>query len=315
MTAVPIIGEPSAPETLLETELIGRSMGGGLRIVVASSPASGDAADRDVRRVAGRIDTWVRRLTRFSPTSDLSRLNADPVRTPVALRPTLAAVLAHAGEMAEASEGTVDVTLLDARITAETEAGVPLDRRAVWRLAGDGYRRELVRDGHVRFDLDGVAKGWIADRALRLLDTYPAALVDADGDIAVRAERSSGWSVAVEHPFDDVELARLRVPHARLGQCFGVATSGTSVHRWHTPSGETHHLIDPRTGSPARTDVAQATVVARSTGLAEALAKTAVIRGSRDGLQLLDRAGAWAALLLREDGALLTMPGTSRWTA
>lgn len=316
MMAVLPPAAPSAPQATLETELTTRSMGGDLRVVVASAPEDAERVDRDVRRVAGRIDAWARRLTRFSTTSDLAILNADPGRSPVGLRPTIASVLSHARDMAESTEGIVDVAMLDARIAAEVEGWATGSERPAWWLIGEERRRAVVRDGRVGFDLDGVAKGWIADRALRLLHAYPAALVDADGDVAVRSSSTHGWSIAVTHPDDDLaELARLRAPHGWPTDEFGVATSGTSVHRWHGRHGLTHHLIDPATRRPAVTDIVQATVIAASTGLAEALAKAAVIRGSLEGVALLDRAGAWGALLLLEDGELLSTPRTTGWLA
>jgi thiamine biosynthesis lipoprotein len=266
--------------------------------------------------VAGRIDAWAQRLTRFRTTSDLGILNAEPDRSPVALRPTIASVLSHARDVSVATEGTVDVAMLDARIAAETgDWSTPSDHSA-WQITGEGRQWALVRDGRARFDLDGVAKGWIADRALRLLDAYPGALVDADGDVAVRSSPSLGWSITVVDPSDElVELARLQVPGDWPTDCFGVATSGISVHQWHGQDGPAHHLIDPLTSRPAVTDVVQATVVAASTGLAEALAKSAVIRGSHDGLEFLGRAQAWGALLLLESGDLLATPGTTDWLA
>ena len=316
MMVVPISDAATAPRATLETELTTRSMGGRLQLAVTSAVEDGDRADRDLRRVAERVDAWACRLTRFTDTSDLSILNAEPERSPLTLRPTLASVLSYARRMAAATEDTVDVTMLDARIAAETgEWSMPRGPSA-WRLTGEGRRRILARDGRVRFDLDGVAKGWIADRALRLLEAYPNALVDADGDVAARSSSSAGWSIGVAHPNDDlVELARLRLPRDWPTDSFGVATSGISVHQWRLPAGMTHHLIDPRTSRPAVTDVVQATVVAESTGLAEALAKSAVIRGSHDGIELLDRAGAWGALILLEEGDLLKTPGTARWLA
>jgi thiamine biosynthesis lipoprotein len=93
----------------------------------------------------------------------------------------------------------------------------------------------------------------------------------------------------------------------------GIATSGTSVHRWKHASGATHHLIDPRTSRPAVTDVLQATVIAESALVAEGLAKAAVILGSEEGLDLLDRAGAKAELLLLEDGEILATPRSLGW--
>ena len=316
MMVAPAGDLPATARATIETELTTWSMGGGLRLVVTSSAEDGDRADRALRRVAERIDAWARRLTRFTDTSDLSILNADPERSALTLRPTLAAVLSHGRRMAAATEDTVDVAMLDARIAAETGEWSTTSGRSAWRLTGKGRQQTLVRDGRIRFDLDGVAKGWIADRALRLLEAYPNALVDADGDVAVRSSSSAGWSIGVAHPDDDlVELARLRLPRDWPTCSFGVATSGVSVHQWRLSAGRTHHLIDPRTSRPAVTDVVQASVVAQSAGLAEALAKSVVIRGSREGLELLVRAGAWGALILREDGELLATPGTARWLA
>jgi thiamine biosynthesis lipoprotein len=316
MTLAPASARVAADQAMsLETELATRSMGGGLRLLVASAPATRARAERDLRRLADRIDAWARRLTRFRDDSDLCRLNQDPERSPVALPPTLAAVLAHAREMAAATRDTVDVSMLEARLAAETGA-ISLAGGGTWALDGDGHRANLIRHGRVRFDLDGVAKGWIADRALRHLDGYAGALVDADGDIAMRAPAALGWEVAVGHPNDEsIELARLQVPRDWPSGHFGVATSGTSVHRWQRPEGSSHHLIDPRTGRPAVTDVEQATVVAAGAGPAEALAKAALIRGSHDGLRLLERAGVWAALLLLASGELLTSAGTEMWVA
>ena len=321
MTAAPWRPEPPARMPLplhahetLETELVTRSMGGRLTLRVASSVEDGHRAERDLRRLASRIEVWAARLTRFDPASDLCTLNAVPEASAVALRPTISAVLAHARSMTPRTEGAVDVTLLEERMAAEAFEAARPSCRTSWQLEQAGRLGLLTRDGSARFDLDGVAKGWIADRAVRLLDDYPSALVDADGDLAMRAPRSAGWLVSVGHPLDDTAgVARLRTPLGWPCERLGVATSGTSVHRWYGPSGPSHHLIDPLTRRPAVTDVVQATVVAESAGAAECLAKAAVIRGSRAGLGLLERAGAWAALLWLDDGRLVTAPGTSGW--
>ena len=78
--------------------------------------------------------------------------------------------------------------MLDARLAAESGA---LDRARGPGRSGRsnraGGRRSSFRPAGVRFDLDGVAKGWLADRAADLLDSYPGVAVDADGDISLRA--------------------------------------------------------------------------------------------------------------------------------
>jgi len=95
----------------------------------------------------------------------------------------------------------------------------------------------------------------------------------------------------------------------------GIATSGTSVHRWTRDGVATHHLIDPRTWQSADTDIVQATVVAGSAREAEALAKTAVIAGTSGAFGLTDRPGVLGVLVLTTRGELRATPEMLRWLA
>ncbi|MFQ3664136.1 MAG: FAD:protein FMN transferase, partial [Chloroflexaceae bacterium] len=85
----------------------------------------------------------------------------------------------------------------------------------------------------------------------------------------------------------------------------GVATSGRDYRRWRQGNAERHHIIDPRTGMPAETDLLSVTVVAARVAEAEIAAKAVLILGSDAGLAWL-RARPWlAGLLVRTDGAVL----------
>jgi thiamine biosynthesis lipoprotein len=122
--------------------------------------------------------------------------------------------------------------------------------------------------------------------------------------------------VAVADPrYDDEDLATLVLEAGRHAGRLGVATSGTSVHRWQHDTGSRHHLIDPRTSRPAITDVVQATVIAESALAAESLAKAVVISGSEEGLDLAERAGSLAEVLLLDDGEVIASPRTLEWLA
>ena len=63
-----------------------------------------------------------------------------------------------------------------------------------------------------------------------------------------------------------------------------------------------HHLIDPATGAPARTDVAAVTVIAPEAPNAEIVAKAALVAGLDAGLELL-RDARVAALVITEGRA------------
>jgi len=264
--------------------------------------------------VMSAIERWAARLTRHSTDSDLARLNAD-ARAQVAVHPTLAAAL-RAGRLAgEYGEGLVDITMLDARLAAEAgaESAAP-GRAAEWSMRPECHGSAMVaRPAGLHFDLGGVGKGWIADRAAALLDWWPGSIVDADGDLAVVCAPGRCWEIGVADPRDaGADLATLRLSAAAGGPRtrWGVATSGVSVHRWTSGGLTRHHLIDPRTGRPAVTDVVQATVVAGSALRAESLAKAALIAGTGAGFALLERARVPGAILLTSAGEVLALPQT-----
>ncbi len=86
--------------------------------------------------------------------------------------------------------------------------------------------------------------------------------MSAGGDVAVRGLPATGvWSIAVD------ESITLGLTEG------GVATSGRDRRRWRRGGKELHHLIDPRTGAPAETDLLRVTAVGDDAVAAEVLAK------------------------------------------
>ncbi len=128
-----------------------------------------------------------------------------------------------------------------------------------------------------QLDLGGIAKGWMARRAARLvakLSDDEQILVDAGGDLA--AARGD-HEIAVERP----GLHALNRPETPAGDAStwvtvyegeGVATSGFGRRRWVNGDGvRAHHLIDPAAGRPG--PESHATVIADDVVAADVLAK------------------------------------------
>jgi thiamine biosynthesis lipoprotein len=157
------------------------------------------------------------------------------------------------------------------------------------RLLG---RRIELGDG-VRLDLGGIAKGYAVDRAAALLASHGPCLVNAGGDIAVAGAPQAGvWPVGVEVPSGTLTLGLERG---------ALATSGRDRRRWTVGDDEQHHLIDPRIGRPAESDLVRVTVVAGTCTEAEVLAKALFLAGERAAVQEADELGV-PALLVTEDG-------------
>lgn len=262
-----------------------------------------------------------RALSRFDPDSELSRLNARPGQWQP-LSPILWQVLEQATMMTKATGGLFDPTILgdleaagydrsfdqlrrlpDAdRQPLPAPGAPPRPRPEPWAL--DPQRRALWLPVGTRLDLGGIAKGFTAQRAANLLAEAGPCLVDAGGDLTAGAAPVGfpGWPVAVAAPGRDdaADLFHLWLANASL------ATSGVDYRRWQHNGCPAHHLIDPRTGCPAGTDLLSVTVLAPAGSLAEGWATAALVAGREQGFALLQRAGLAGALVGQDGRAWLT---------
>jgi thiamine biosynthesis lipoprotein len=129
-------------------------------------------------------------------------------------------------------------------------------------------------------------------------------MIDAGGDAALRGEGpdGAGWLVDVEDPAD----ARRVVKTLRIRDR-AVATSAPNRRRWRTGAGAAHHLIDPRTGAPASSELAQVTVVAPDAEQADVLAKVAFVLGADEGARWLGRRPGIGGVLVLRDGSSLVV--------
>lgn len=288
-----------------------RAMGSQMLALIDTDTADARTA---LAQVPHWFAAWEARLSRFRDDSELMLVNR-AAGQPVAVSDTLWEVLRVALDAARDSGGLVTPTVLTAveqagydrsfdslapsLSPAELSPAPPPDWHAI-RL--DARAQTVTLPTGARLDLGGVAKGWAAEQAARRLGEYGPALVDAGGDIAISDPRADGspWLLGVANPFaPDNDLAALDVLRG------GVATSGRDYRRWQQGGQWRHHIIDPRTGQSAATDLISVTVVAPSTSEAEMAAKSALILGSVEGLVWLEARRGLAALLILEDRTML----------
>ena len=176
-----------------------------------------------------------------------------------------------------------------------------------WReikLFPDGRSVQLPRGVGINFGSTG--KGWAADKAADRLAKYGPSLVNVGGAISISGPvdgEGAGWPVGIDLPA--VHLPGLShypstvMLSIRTG---GVATSGRDVRQWQPGDDLAHYIIDPRTGSPADTDIIAATTVAPSACAAEMASRVALLLGSSKGIEWLDDRPPLAGLLLLETG-------------
>jgi thiamine biosynthesis lipoprotein len=266
-----------------------RSMG--CEIVVAGGEAATAAA---------AFARWDTRFSRFSPDSELSRVNASP-EFALRVSPLFARALSVALEFAAATEGLVDPTLgaaveaagYDRDFALLADDARPPGPPAPSRLGEVSLAGAIVRrPPGLRLDLNGVVKALAVDEAAAALQRD--GFVSAGGDLAVRGAVDVGLPGG----------GAVRVVRG------GLATSGVVSRRWRRGGVEQHHLIDPRTGRPSTSRWAQVTVSGATCLAADAAAKAAFLLDG-DGPDWLEERQLQGRFLTR-DGEVVR---TGAWPA
>lgn len=288
------------------------AMGTIASLSVPASEADSLAARRDI--VESRWRELERSLSIFDDESDISRINAAAGDGAfVAVGGDAMRALNAALAIARSSGGAFDPTvgpLMRAwgfrggeSLEAPPSGEELLQARALvgWtNIAVRANGARLALHG-MRLDLGGSAKGFAVDEAFDALRASGATnfLVNLGGNIRASGAPSagrSGWRVGVRDPINPGKTA------CAIGLRDGeaVATSG-DYERFVTIAGVRHsHIIDPRTGWPAR-GVAGVTVRAPSAGCADCLSTALFVLGPVDGRGLVAGQADVAALWIMSD--------------
>lgn len=290
-------------------------------------------AQRTLAQVEALFHAAEARFTRFRTTSELVQVNARAGQwTPVSN--SFWRLLTRALHLSQMTEGLFDPTVLNAVVAAGYDRDFAAVRqhatlhsaqsvslttvtpqRGCWQAVElDPAQHALRLPSDVRLDLGGIAKGATAQAAVAFLSQWGPCLVDAGGDLAA-GDAPTGWpgwlvGIAKPTPVDAdadegnaepaSDLARLWLKNSAL------ATSGIDYRRWQQAGVTVHHLIDPRTGAPAATDLLTVSVLAAEAAAAEAWAKAALIQGAAAGRALLNQHHLPAALVDQQQQLTIT---------
>ncbi|HEV2403725.1 MAG TPA: FAD:protein FMN transferase [Candidatus Saccharimonadales bacterium] len=292
------------------------ALGCGVTLVLVS--AAGQPIIEDYfRRLWLSVFEFEQQCSRFLPGSELSQFNRSAgIRQ--AVSPSFRKVLAAAKGMAARSNGLYNPFILPA-----------LQRAGYVRSMLTAYKDDEVDNFSGRtivpaaeltigedwasipygtaIDLGGCGKGYIGDRLADQADTFPELAgywFSLGGDVITGGLDELGelWVVQVESAIsDDEPSAVIRMPGPDR---YAVATSSAvrmapKIGRRH------HHIIDPRTGKAAVSDISLATTYAHSALLADVFASCLIITGSADAQSYLEKCDLLGALLQTRHGAVV----------
>ncbi|MGI9196659.1 MAG: FAD:protein FMN transferase [Candidatus Nanopelagicales bacterium] len=289
----------------------GRAMGSDAQVIVyaRTAEAARTCADLALVRVALLEQCW----SRFRSDSELNGLNSRAGTGPVAVSDDLATLVQAMLEASEWTQGAFDPTVLGVM----NELGYDRDFAAVIAHESLASAREalsptrgtagIVVEAHtvtlpsgIGIDPGAIGKGLAADIVASEIHEAGAdgILVNLGGDVSTRGTADGQpWIVGIR----DDRWADSRCVHevSLAGDRRAVATSSSLRRRWNGR----HHVIDPLTGLPSASDVAQVTVIAPTGWQAEAATTLALVRGASAAEQWLSSQGLDALLFSHDQDA------------
>jgi thiamine biosynthesis lipoprotein len=185
------------------------------------------------------VDRLERELSRFQPNSDITRINQLAAGAHTRVTPSTLECLVIARHMFELTGGAFDVSIGTGLASLEIDPD-----ELVVRASTSG----------VRVDLGGIGKGYAVDLVAELLEDWglERSLVHGGFSSVLALDPPAGgegWPLTLSDPRDPSRvLARLSVRQTALG------ASGVR---------KKDHIVDPRSGDPARGRLASWVAVAR----------------------------------------------------
>lgn len=278
-----------------------------------------DAAET-VFRIFREVD---RDMSEWKEGSPLAEVNRRAGGEPVPVPRELLEVVRRGLEIGELTGGAFDVTwaaLWDLWEFPSTRspgrARVPPARQIERRAALVDFRRvELdpeartlrLSEAGMQIGLGGIAKGYALERSARALlrRGLESFLLVVGGQVYAAGPRDGApWRVGVRDPRGGPEETIATIPAVDVS----VSTSGDYERFFLLDGVRYHHILDPRTGRPAR-GLRSATVVAVDPVLADGLSTGIFVLGPDEGLDLAERLEEVEALLVDADGEILTTSG------
>ncbi len=281
----------------------------------------------DAERLKQAMDEAYREMSRLSdmmnhydPNSVVSAINNAAGKQPVAAPPELMQVLKMARAVSERSHGAFDITVGSIkgwRFNPE-HPEMPTPAQITAQLPKVNYRDVILDESAgtvylkqpgMRIDLGGIAKLYILDAGMKLLEKLGVehAMLNGGGDVVVNGTtHGRPWRIGIRDPRAPEKLL------AVIELTRGLVASSGDYERYFIRHGQRyHHILDPRTGYPTRGPHG-VTLVADELEQVNGLGAAIMVLGAAAGRALIEQTPGLDGLIVDRDGGLWVSPGLEK---
>lgn len=256
-------------------------------------------------------------MSTYEPDSQISRFNQSrEAGKPFAVDPEVIEVIQAAQRISSQSGGGLDITVaplvelwgFGPSVRSKT---LPSEQDVQEQLRYTGMDKlQITSQGLVKqvpelsVDLSAIAKGYGVDAVGRYLESLGVKnyLVEIGGEIRVRGQAGErSWRVGIQMPNDDFSVQIQNVVELTD---LSMATSG-DYHNYYDSDGVRYsHTIDPRTGSPLRTQITSISVFLPECMEADGWTTGLMVLGPEKGIALADELDIPVYMILKTDKGL-----------
>ena len=279
--------------------------------------SSRDKAEEAMGMAFDEINRLTGLMNRFDRATAVAQLNREGYLKDVP--PEITHVISKALYYYRVSQGTFDISVkpvvdLFKEKLGEKGGKVPPSKKEITQALEFVDANQIQIKGRtIRFKkpgmgitLDGIAKGYIVDRASEIISGYDIGnhLINAGGDIRTLGARADKrpWAVAIQDP-----LKRKDYPDIIHMNNGAIATSG-NYEVYYDHEKMFHHIVDPRTGLSPQLSTS-VSVTACSTMEADALSTSAFVMNPVKGTSLINSLPHSECLVIAQDGTQLKSRG------
>lgn len=303
--------------TSVDVALDGETMGSTWHIKLRV-PA-GAEHEANARAMHTPIDELLERvndqMSTYRPNSEISRFNAHASTEPFPVSREFAAVVTKALDVGKATDGAYDITIdplinlwgFDRKGRRETppsaqEIEVARAHTGLSLVRVDGA--QLVKlDPQVTINLGGIAAGWAVDELATLVQQrgFHDFMIEVTGEVRAKGRNAKGapWRIGVKVPDIDSSEVVAAVPVDDRS----LTTSGSYHNFFEVKNKRYHHILDPKTGAPADTDLVSVTVMYADAVTADGYDTPFIILGEERSREIVARTPGMAALFIHQDRA------------
>lgn len=253
-------------------------------------------------------------LSRTIEGSDVWRINhADG--EPVKVSSHTLNIIKTALKVSEQSGGAFDITIYPASslwdfksenpsLPDEAELEAASQKIDYTKISLNGDLVTLPKG--MGIDLGSIAKGYVADELAAICreNGIEHAILNLGGNVIVIGNKPDGspWRVGIRDPDGDEQTY---IAAVEAVDCT-VVTSGIYERGFMLNNVRYHHLLNPRTGWPAKNNIASTTIKTDSSMLADALSTACFVLGVENSSKIIEYFGVGAVFVTRDREVIKT---------